>query len=565
MGLLCVHAPASHAPRFPAAKAIGRIGAEAAVGIAEERDMRQLLSESKRSRHAITDLYDEERRTFLVQYPVWIVIGLGLFGVVAFAITGFLGVAKAPVDPQNPLPQLPVDEPFLQPWLLFLWLCALLITLQASIFRNKSLRGWLIATLIMSVLAIAVVGVYYFSKSLPDFIQELLRHHGFLLFLATHNGSYIILNFGLIALFWVDTIRRWVRRSHGLPPNPSVDIGFGPVGDTPENMPTMQELISGDFIAGAFLTLVLSLLFDFHVLSLFIHTDPQLTTCTVSWFGQCAQGATRLDPPTLSFLDLIQTLIYLPLGLIILAISATLSGFGAVGGVDASASVVDAPIQASEEQSSTAPIAEDVTTTVINTLKSALNRRLRLLLTNAAIALRTVGWPLLLFLATFGLAKTSTYIQTYLHSPKTLADVVSDVLPALGFGLVAILGIVISAALMLFRWRVVNNTLRFLGLIGFILLLVLWIFSLVLWGVNQFLLLTEALERHPFDPPGWSTIISLAALVVFGFIRLVAGSRGAQKQPRAQSPASSPVVVGAAMTSAETPAQSPQSAHTPEN
>src|SRR5579859_6226633 len=87
-------------------------------------------------RRAITDLYDEERRTFLVQYPVLLVIALGLTGVAAFAITGFLGRdgwARA-ITPTA------LDDTFRQPWVLYLWFCALMLTLLASIFRDKSLR-----------------------------------------------------------------------------------------------------------------------------------------------------------------------------------------------------------------------------------------------------------------------------------------------------------------------------------------------------------------------------------------------------------------------------------------
>ena len=51
------------------------------------RSQRELGS----SGHAITDLYDEQRRTFLVQYPIWLITVLGLVGVAAFAVTGFLG------------------------------------------------------------------------------------------------------------------------------------------------------------------------------------------------------------------------------------------------------------------------------------------------------------------------------------------------------------------------------------------------------------------------------------------------------------------------------------------
>ena len=42
-------------------------------------------------RHAITDVYDEERRTFLVRFPRWFIAALGVSGVVVLGLTGFLG------------------------------------------------------------------------------------------------------------------------------------------------------------------------------------------------------------------------------------------------------------------------------------------------------------------------------------------------------------------------------------------------------------------------------------------------------------------------------------------
>ena len=53
--------------------------------------MRQMLSGPPRTRHAITDLYDEEQRAFLVHYPVLLIVGLGLAGVAAFALLRWSG------------------------------------------------------------------------------------------------------------------------------------------------------------------------------------------------------------------------------------------------------------------------------------------------------------------------------------------------------------------------------------------------------------------------------------------------------------------------------------------
>src|SRR5215472_730748 len=110
------------------------------------------------SRHAKTDLYDEANGTFLIQYPIWFVITMALAGVLAFGLAGFLGYT---LTHSNLKPATGADTPFVQPWELFLWFCALMLTLLASIFRDKSLRGRLIAMLITACLAIVIVGTFY--------------------------------------------------------------------------------------------------------------------------------------------------------------------------------------------------------------------------------------------------------------------------------------------------------------------------------------------------------------------------------------------------------------------
>jgi hypothetical protein len=87
---------------------------------------------------------------------------------------------------------------------------------------------------------------------------------------------------------------------------------------------------------------------------------------------------------------------------------------------------------------------------------------------------------------------------------------------------VSVLCTIFALALLIFHGRVAENTLRFAGLIGFIGLLTLWIYSLALWSLNQLLLKTGASNLHPFDPPAWNTGISLAALLIFG-IRFALG------------------------------------------
>ncbi len=487
-------------------------------------------------RHAKTDLYDTDRRTFYIQYRAWFVVILALAGVIAFGVTGFLGY-------QQPAIHSSVDDAFKSPWVLYLWLSALLITLVASVLRDATLRFRLFAMVLVSLIAVAFIGVTRFQNILPYIIRQLLSQHVIFQYLSTNPTTYTIINFGLIGIFWADTFRRWVRFSRGVPLYPSVDIGLpeNERGSDPRKDLTFSELISGDLLAGSLLAILLFGIFRVEVLGLFIHPQGGITTCTLSWpFGACANGATITDPPTLAFMDLLQSLFYLPLGLIILAISAMLSGLGAVHAVDnldlalASTSI--------SSQSSTAPITEDVTLTLFKALRSALGRRGRSIAGNFLLSLRWVGWPALIFVGAYGISEVSIQVQLYLHSPKTFHDAATFILPAAGWGLAALLSVVVSIALMLFRFRVVENTLRFLGLIGLVALLTFWIFSLALWGVNELIFqLTNAYDRKPFDPPGASTLVSLAALLLFGILLLVNNARRGGAANRTQSGAGAAV------------------------
>jgi hypothetical protein len=478
------------------------------------------------SLRATTDLIDEQKGAFLVQYPILLVIGLALSGVVAFALTGFLGYSgdtgiSGVFHDQGGHPQA---------WLLFLWLSALIITLFASIFRDKSLRGHLIASMVVTVLAVVLVGITYYNSVLPKILQQLLAQHVILVTLAKSTYTYSVINFSLLAIFWGDTIRRWSRRARGEAPISTVDIGLD--SDRPASksaLPSLQELVSGDLIAAAVLTVLLAGLFWYRFLPNFIHPVDahdkvvNITGCTLSWpAGACAgQGGMPTDPPTLTFIDSFQSLVYLPLGLLILALSAMLSGFGAVGGVDEGALRETDVRPADNERAGALPIAEDVASTVLGTLRAALSRRLKLLGGSLALSLRTVAWPCLTVIAIYAVASLSSDIEAYLHSHKHLSDLGNYVVPAAVWGVVAVLGAIATPALMLFRWRVAENTARFLRLIGFIVLLTFWIFSLALFGVDQLLDLTGATHnRHPFSPPSFSTALSFASLAIFGLILL---------------------------------------------
>src|SRR5215472_8260876 len=119
--------------------------------------MRVFLSRRGQSQQkAITDVYDEENHTFLVRYPVWLVVALGLSGVLVFMLTGFLGF-RDHVEP------VLTGRIFREPWALYLWFSGLILVLQISILRHISLRRELVATLTVTIVSVIFLGVLYFN------------------------------------------------------------------------------------------------------------------------------------------------------------------------------------------------------------------------------------------------------------------------------------------------------------------------------------------------------------------------------------------------------------------
>ncbi len=506
--------------------------------------------DSSQSSYAITDLFDTQRGTFLVRYPLWLVLGLGISGVIAFAMVGFLGY---PNDPQM----------FAKPWELYLWFSALMITLLVSIFRHRSLRAQLIATLVIALFSIIIVYLIGFPGGIiRQFLQKYLP------LLADEQLTYVVINFGIILIFWVDTIRRWIRRAAGLRLHPEVDLTTGEKVDDkvdPADQPSMGELIAGDLIAGSVVTALLSYLFMPVVMNHIVITHPALDQCNLGVsFPPSACLSQGVQYVSLTFLDQTQSLTYITVALVVLGLAAMLGGFGSVGGAPLPIGVAQAVQGVTAEGAPvTAPITTGVAETVFDTLRAAINRRLRELLMGVGRSLRNIVWPVLLFVTSYGIYKLSVNIQSYLHAEhKDITIVIAFILPAAIWGLVSVFSLVFSAALTLFRWRVADNTLRFLGLIGFIVLLTFWIFSLALWGFNVLLEQFNANVVRPFDPPSWATAASAIALVIFGgYVLLRGGVRpGMGRQPAASRPVAAARVAATTNASSDGQVSQPTSA-----
>ncbi|MEO7000569.1 MAG: hypothetical protein ABI068_02035 [Ktedonobacterales bacterium] len=514
--------------------------------------MRGVFTKADSGQHAITDVYDEQRRFFLVHYPVWLVTALALFGVIAFGLTGFVGYR----DHAEPAITGLI---FHRPWPLFLWFCALIIGLEISVLRHRALRRQLVEVLIVTIASMLFEGLAAYDPELVNYIlNNLLNIRIAIPQIGDSPWTWAIINFGIIAIFWVDTFRRWFNSARGAPVARVLDLGIGvsiEIGEA-EDLPKLPELISGDLIAGGVLVALLSLVFRPEFLSPISQAlnGVAINTCAVSLpLTACHVGAAN-NQHTLSFIDLIQSLIYLPLGLLLLALTATANAFQAVGpnaqaqqsgqtagagaGGSASLSTFGSEANATGAQGAGATVAE----TVINALRSALNRRIRIAIDNLLIALRNVVWPVLILFATISVGSAAKEIEQYLHlqsdsrtctSAATCVDfqAVQAQLANYGqytaagiaflWGIVAVIALVLALTMLIFSLRVLENTTRFLGLVGFIVLLTFWIFSLALASVNQLLLLLNVTGRQPFPFLGASTIASILAFLVALSIYLV--------------------------------------------
>ncbi len=527
-----------------------------------------------RTPHAYTDLYDEQRRAFLVQYPIPLVVALGLSGVVAFMVTGFLGY-------RDSLENEVIQSLFGKPWLLYLWFSALVLTLQISILRHRSLRPQLTRTLFVTVIAIIFVGVFDIYNqeiltALQNLLSEILNTQVLLQNFGKSPWTYSVINFGILIVYWLDTIRRWGLSARGKSPFKPAEIGLDSSdasNGAPQAKqageaapPSISELVSGDLIAGAFLTLLLSLFFQPGVIN-FIGQSLQpgssasalsVNNCTLALPFTCvAPGGGVGNPPTLAFIDLVQTLVYLPLGLIVLALSATIAGLSVPGGVTG-VQQRNVPADQTQGERGAQGVAGEVGMTIFKALQAALTRRVRIALDNFAVSLRSVIWPILILIGMFAIAGAARSIEQYLHllsdqhtvNLLSQADIAGmnallaqhlnylDPLLALLEGAIAVIAIVLSVSLQLFQARVAENTLRFMGLIGFTVLLTFWIFSLALSGFNGLFSLTHLSDRVPFPQPGATTILSFGALVIAGLALLLRRGPGSRKRKKTPTPVS---------------------------
>lgn len=507
--------------------------------------------------HAITDVYCGARRRSLVTYPGLLVAGLVLTGIASFLLVGFLGYincripyivdGKAVLDAHGKL--VCWRDPWAnflylkEPWPLYLWLSGLMVLLQVSILRKERLSR-LIATLLVTLASIIVVAIVYLIG--PSAVVDFLRG---LLYLPS---TYTIANFGIIIAFIVDSTRRWLRHRA-----------------TKLSREDMGELISGDLIAGMALVGVLSIIFTesfmrgFFVISgafptcgtttIAANVAANLPACPIPATADAAHNPLVVQIPFpifynhhLHLIDLFLAVLCFVPGILVLANTAFIRAIRQLEPDRSTSRRAPRPGAVRRQ------VAAEVAETVLEALRDALERYIVPYLRSAILSLRNILWPSLILIGSFSLALCSRYVQYYLHhydpaNPCVLG--IAQCAPpnphtylgiAIIFGLVGLFATIFSLALFLISGRVVSNSFRFVGRLGGALLITYWMFSLVTFGINWFLLDTGAVpaslsQLPPFDggqcrQASWQTLFAPSGLGCsqpFGLSWLTAFSFGA--------------------------------------
>jgi hypothetical protein len=426
------------------------------------------------------------------QYPLPLVFGLGASGVVAFLLVGFVGYSGH---------RSWLDTIFREPWPLFIWFCCLALVFYVIMLRPSPESGWLANVLgVMLATILSVVAVAYLHINLAGvvFVRLELLHY-----LGESKWTYTNLNFILLGTFWADTLWRWARRAQGKSPTIHVEIdrtsGKIKQVEATTDMPSMQELIAGDLIAGTVLALVLALIFRPEVVNALsnVGVGIHINTCTVSWpVGACVHGGALSDPPTLFFIDLIQALVSAFFAAILTAILLLRLDPMALQRI----------------------IQEAARTLQLITLGKIVRWTLW--------QLRHVLWPEFVVATVLGAAWAAEYTARYLHlqASQQASDASGALMQGLFYlgmaavsGSCAVLFLVLSAALLLFKGEVIRGAIVFLRTtvptFAHALLLALGGFNALLWA-------TGVSAQTPFFQPTASAIIALLGALGLLIIRL---------------------------------------------
>jgi hypothetical protein len=525
------------------------------------------------SKHAITDIFDEQKRVVLVKYSTRLIFGLTAFGILAFVITGLVGY---PPTGQSGIPgwlRFFDGVVFLRkPAFLFAFFCALIFVLQASVLREDALRRYRRPVYMATTVSIVLVSaLYLFRDNLGSLLSKIVNAIGQLLGkgnliahlreLVTNPWFWLSVYVLVLLVLFGQAALTWRRAAAGKLANQPIDLGTGRPSSLPdEEQADVWDLVAGDLTLRSLLLVPIGLLFWYplprllaHSLGVPIGPDPSVkgsfNLCSVSLPGTCGPNFAF----ELWWLDLIIAAIILALGVIAVALLVQREAIRLLN---------VAQINRGQE----------ILNAFLDILLSPFNRRPRSRVgrrvsRGTQASLRPLVWPVLIFLGVVGTAGMADFIQAAEQCPRfydnatqatlparcqapgglpdtivghALGHVWASGLPVLGFAILAVGGTVLAFAVLFGRWRVAGNIFSFLtwmalsnaltvGLLLLALTLLNWaaLFLAFLirlsvtqspsssYGVGDWLGLTNPYRQHPFYP-GLFALALYAALLIAG-------------------------------------------------
>ena len=127
------------------------------------------------------------------------------------------------------------------------------------------------------VISMGIVAWLYLSA---DIVQRILEgkffNGGLLRGFFSDPITLTVINLAILGIFWLDTLRRWVRRARGLQPNPRVNLGSYDEGKAAPELDPITDIVSGDLIAGGVLAFILGVIFNQSVISPLSQATPAL-------------------------------------------------------------------------------------------------------------------------------------------------------------------------------------------------------------------------------------------------------------------------------------------------
>jgi len=436
-------------------------------------------------------------RESLREHPI-VVMGLSLLGLMAFGLSGFLGFPLYPQEAQG------IHLIFQEPWLLYLWFCSLVLTLQTLMFLSskESRQRWQVSTLVVTVVCVVVLGaVYFYDESVSEFLPS----QGLGEYIEQSPWTYTVVNFAVLGVFAFDTLRRWylVLRGRSTTLPSSEHITQASRRNDRGKAEYALQLIAGDLLAGALVTIGFVGVLRPDVVNFFIGLagGSSINAAVLALPGTGAGDELH----TLGHIDGVLFFYLLIVGLFALALAALLASLSN----------------------------ENVAGTLLRSFLAGLWRQLNL--SALAHSLRNIIWPTLIGGAVLSLAFAADSIHAYLNalsgnrhlidlSPVDNALLGRAVLAGIG----ATLAVVTAASLQMFSWRTEIRWLRDVGKVARGMLVTTWLFALVLSGFNQLLIYTHKSTAVPFPWLSVTTLISFLAFVGYSIAQWLRQSTSAK-------------------------------------